>query len=44
MDTMGDIVLNVAGAALGTVILAIYPYRHKGKHKFDFKKIVEEGL
>lgn len=44
MDTMGDMVLNAAGAALGTVLLAIYPYRHKGKYKFDFKKIVEEGL
>lgn len=36
MDTMGDIVLNTAGAALGTVLLAIYPYRHKGKYKFNF--------
>ncbi len=36
MDTMGDIVLNTAGAVLGTIGLIIYPYRNKGKFKFDF--------
>ena len=36
MDTMGDMVLNASGAILGTVILLIYPYRHKGRFKLDF--------
>lgn len=36
MDTMGDMVLNVAGAVLGTLVLKIYPYRHKGKFKLDY--------
>lgn len=35
MDIMGDIVLNTVGAAVSYVILKIYPYRHKGKYKFD---------
>ncbi|MBQ8028130.1 MAG: hypothetical protein IJ262_01840 [Clostridia bacterium] len=37
MDIMGDIVLNTLGAALSYVILTVYPYRHKGKYKFDFE-------
>lgn len=36
MDTMGDMFLNTSGAALGAVILKIYPYRHKGRFKLDF--------
>ncbi len=36
MDTMGDIVLNTAGAVLSTLGLIIYPYRNKGRFKFDF--------
>lgn len=36
MDTMGDMFLNVSGALLGTAILLIYPYRHKGHFKLDF--------
>lgn len=36
MDTMGDMFLNVSGALLGTLILIIYPYRHKGPFKLDF--------
>ncbi len=36
MDTMGDIFLNVSGAILGSLILRIYPYRHKGPFKLDF--------
>lgn len=36
MDTMGDMFLNVSGALLGTVILLVYPYRHKGRFKLDF--------
>ncbi len=36
MDTMGDIVLNTAGAVLGTIGIIIYPYRNKGRFKFDF--------
>ena len=35
MDTMGDIVLNTVGAGICYLILKIYPYRHKGKFKFD---------
>ncbi|MBQ8503213.1 MAG: hypothetical protein IJ491_02935 [Clostridia bacterium] len=35
MDIMADIVLNTLGAAASYVILKIYPYRHKGKYKFD---------
>ncbi|MBR3817253.1 MAG: hypothetical protein IKJ27_11080 [Clostridia bacterium] len=37
MDTMGDIVLNTAGAVLGALAVKIYPYRHKGKHKYNFE-------
>ncbi len=36
MDTMGDIVLNTIGSIIGVITLKIYPYRHKGKHKFNF--------
>ncbi len=36
MDTMGDMFLNVSGAILGTTVLKIYPYRHKGRFKLDF--------
>ncbi len=36
MDTMGDMFLNVSGALLGTAVLLIYPYRHKGRFKLDF--------
>lgn len=36
MDIMGDMVLNVLGAAIGYVAIMIYPYRHKGKNKIDF--------
>ncbi len=36
MDTMGDMFLNVSGALLGTVVLKLYPYRHKGRFKLDF--------
>lgn len=35
MDIMGDIVLNTVGAAVSYIFLKIYPYRHKGKYKFD---------
>lgn len=35
MDTMGDIVLNTVGALASFIFLKIYPYRHKGKYKFD---------
>ena len=40
MDIMGDMVLNVVGAAIGYLAIIIYPYRHKGKHKLelDFEK------
>lgn len=36
MDTMGDIVLNTVGALIATVFIYFFPYRHKGKFKFDF--------
>ncbi len=36
MDIMGDMILNIAGAAVGFIAIHIYPYRHKGKYKFDF--------
>lgn len=36
MDTMGDIVMNVSGAIISTVLLRIYPYRHKGIFKLEF--------
>jgi len=36
MDTMGDIVLNVSGALLGTLVLKIYPYRHKGPFRLNY--------
>ncbi len=36
MDTMGDMVMNASGAVLGTILLLIYPYRHKGPFKLDF--------
>lgn len=35
MDTMGDIVLNSIGAGIAYIVFKIYPYRHKGKYKFD---------
>ena len=36
MDTMGDIVMNVSGAIVSTLLLRLYPYRHKGIFKLDF--------
>lgn len=45
MDTMGDIVLNVSGAFLGFLGIKFYPYRHKGKLKFDFnfeEKVIQK--
>lgn len=36
MDTMGDIVMNVSGAIISTLLLRLYPYRHKGRFKLDF--------
>lgn len=36
MDTMGDVVLNVAGIFIGAVILTLAPYRHKGRFRYDF--------
>lgn len=36
MDTMADIVLNSVGALLAYIFIKIYPYRHKGRFKFDF--------
>lgn len=45
MDTMADIVLNTVGAVVSFVFLKIYPYRHKGKHKFDldFEKEIADA-
>ncbi len=37
MDTMGDIVLNTIGAVTAYIFLNIYPYRHKGKYKFEYE-------
>ena len=31
MDTMADTVLNAAGAAIGWIVLRIYPFHHKGQ-------------
>lgn len=36
MDTMGDIVLNTIGSVLAVIGIKLYPYRHKGKLKFNF--------
>lgn len=36
MDTMADMVLNAVGALISFIFIKIYPYRHKGKYKFDF--------
>lgn len=35
MDTMADMVLNTVGAVICYIILRIFPYRHKGRFKFD---------
>lgn len=35
MDTMGDIVLNTAGAVVAFIVLKIFPYRHKGKNSLN---------
>jgi hypothetical protein len=40
MDTMADTVLNAAGAAIGWVVLKIFPFHHKGKNDIN-KQIAE---
>lgn len=35
MDTMADTVLNAAGAAIGWVVLKIFPFHHKGKNDIN---------
>ena len=42
MDTMADIVLNTVGAVLSYIFIKVYPYRHKGRFKFDFAKNEKE--
>lgn len=42
MDIMGDMVLNVIGAALGYLVLLVYPYRHKGKKNINLELEVAE--
>ena len=37
MDTMTDIILSTIGAFVGLLIVNIFPYRHRGKHKYDFE-------
>lgn len=36
MDTMADMVLNALGSLVSFIFIKIFPYRHKGKYKFDF--------
>ncbi len=36
MDTMADMVLNALGTLISFIFIKIFPYRHKGKYKFDF--------
>ena len=37
MDTMTDIIVSTVGAFTGLLIVNIFPYRHRGKHKYDFE-------